>query len=56
KVRELHAYERALIATIHRFIQEILNKWQSQITKSSARQLHLLNMSARAEGIPRMAG
>ncbi|MBD0846462.1 SWIM zinc finger domain-containing protein [Pectobacterium versatile] len=56
QVRALHADERALMATLNAFIQDIMNQGLSHISKSSARQLHLLNMSARAEGLPRLAG
>lgn len=54
--RGLNADERALIAMLNAFIHDVLNQGLSHISKSSARQLHLLNMSARAEGLPRLAG
>ncbi|HHR5847024.1 TPA: SWIM zinc finger family protein [Providencia alcalifaciens] len=47
--------EHTVIATIQHFIQEMLRQGLSHISQSSAAQLHLLNMSARAEGLPRLA-
>ncbi|HGN0867920.1 TPA: SWIM zinc finger family protein [Providencia alcalifaciens] len=47
--------EQAVIATIQRFIHDMLRQGLSHISQSSAAQLHLLNMSARAEGLPRLA-
>ncbi|MBS4430031.1 SWIM zinc finger family protein [Pectobacterium punjabense] len=54
--RALNADEQALIAMLNAFIRDVMNQGLSHISKSSARQLHLLNMSARAEGLPRLAG
>lgn len=47
--------ENAVIATISHFIHDMLRQGLSHISQSSAAQLHLLNMSARAEGLPRLA-
>ncbi|PWD60764.1 SWIM zinc finger family protein [Pectobacterium parmentieri] len=54
--RALNADEQALITMLNAFIHDVMNQGLSHISKSSARQLHLLNMSARAEGLPRLAG
>lgn len=51
----LMAEEHALISTIEQFIDDLLRQGLSHISASSATQLHLLNMSARAEGLPRLA-
>ncbi|WP_409309314.1 SWIM zinc finger family protein [Pectobacterium sp. B1J-3] len=53
--RALNADEHALITSLHSFIDDVMNQGLSHMSKSSARQLHLLNMSARAEGLPRLA-
>ena len=53
--RPLSAEENILIKTIEHFIQDLLQQGLSHISKSSAAQLHLLNMSARSEGLPRLA-
>lgn len=47
--------DKAVIESIQIFIQNILRQGLSHISQSSAVQLHLLNMSARAEGLPRLA-
>lgn len=47
--------DKAVIGTIQVFIQDMLRQGLSHISQSSAVQLHLLNMSARAEGLPRLA-
>lgn len=41
--------------SIEQFIQDMLRQGLSHISQSSASQLQLLNMSARAEGLPRLA-
>ncbi|MEQ5325039.1 SWIM zinc finger family protein [Proteus sp. fly-1008] len=53
--RPLNDEEIALIKTIELFIYDLLRQGLSHISLSSATQLHLLNMSARAEGLPRLA-
>ncbi len=53
--RPLNDEEIALINTIEQFIDDLLRQGLSHISLSSATQLHLLNMSARAEGLPRLA-
>lgn len=53
--RPLTEEEFALIETIEQFIDDLLRQGLSHISHSSATQLHLLNMSARAEGLPRLA-
>lgn len=53
--RPLNDEESALITTIEQFIYDLLRQGLSHISLSSATQLHLLNMSARAEGLPRLA-
>lgn len=53
--RPLIAEELTLINTIEQFIADLLRQGLSHISASSATQLHLLNMSARAEGLPRLA-
>lgn len=53
--RPLNDEEIALINTIEQFIYDLLRQGLSHISLSSATQLHLLNMSARAEGLPRLA-
>lgn len=53
--RPLVTEELALIGTIEQFIADLLRQGLSHISASSATQLHLLNMSARAEGLPRLA-
>nr|WP_314265022.1 SWIM zinc finger family protein [uncultured Moellerella sp.] len=53
--RPLSLEDNALIETIELFIQDLLQQGLSHISKSSAAQLHLLNMSARSEGLPRLA-
>lgn len=47
--------DKTVIATIGQFIQDLLRQGLSHISQSSATQLHLLNMSAKAEGLPRLA-
>ncbi|WP_265497635.1 SWIM zinc finger family protein [Providencia rustigianii] len=47
--------EHKVLETIQRFIHDMLRQGLSHISQSSAAQLHLLNMSARAEGLPRLA-
>ena len=47
--------DKAVIETIQAFIQDMLRQGLSHISQSSAVQLHLLNMSARAESLPRLA-
>ncbi|HGV3501264.1 TPA: SWIM zinc finger family protein [Providencia stuartii] len=47
--------DKIVIATIGQFIQDLLRQGLSHISQSSATQLHLLNMSAKAEGLPRLA-
>lgn len=44
-----------VISTVRQFIQDLLRQGLSHISQSSATQLHLLNMSAKAEGLPRLA-
>ncbi|HGN1705130.1 TPA: SWIM zinc finger family protein [Providencia rettgeri] len=51
----LSADDKAVIETIEQFILDMLRQGLSHISQSSAAQLHLLNMSARAEGLPRLA-
>lgn len=53
--RPLSDDEIALIDTVKAFIHSLLQQGLSHVSKSSATQLHLLNMSARAEGLPRLA-
>ncbi|AHG20917.1 SWIM zinc finger protein [Chania multitudinisentens RB-25] len=53
--RPLSDDEIALIHTVKTFIHSLLQQGLSHVSKSSATQLHLLNMSARAEGLPRLA-
>ncbi|WP_369311147.1 SWIM zinc finger family protein [Providencia rettgeri] len=47
--------DKSVITTIAQFIQDLLRQGLSHISQSSATQLHLLNMSAKAEGLPRLA-
>ncbi|WP_340607747.1 SWIM zinc finger family protein [Xenorhabdus bharatensis] len=47
--------EKNLIAIVNQFIQELLRQGLSHISRSSATQLHLLNISAKAEGLPLLA-
>lgn len=53
--RPLSEDEIAVIGMVTRFIQDILRQGLSHVSRSSAKQLQLLNMSARAEGLPRLA-
>ncbi|MEQ2025554.1 SWIM zinc finger family protein [Xenorhabdus szentirmaii] len=53
--RSLSEDEKNLIATINQVIQDILRQGLSHVSRSSAAQLHLLNMSARSEGLPLLA-
>ncbi|HBO22019.1 MAG TPA: hypothetical protein DD649_03895 [Providencia sp.] len=46
--------DKAVIESIQIFIQNMLRQGLSHISQSSAAQLQLLNMSARAEGLPRL--
>lgn len=45
----------AVMESVEQFIQDMLRQGLSHISQSSAAQLHLLNMSARTEGLPRLA-
>ncbi|MFT0210985.1 hypothetical protein VQ643_00005 [Pseudomonas sp. F1_0610] len=47
--------ELALVNHIELHLNELLAQGLSHVSQSSARQLHMLNMSARAEGLPRLA-
>lgn len=53
--RPLSSDEINVIEMISRLIDDLLRQGLSHISRSSAKQLHLLNMSARAEGLPRLA-
>ncbi|MEY0066421.1 SWIM zinc finger family protein [Providencia rettgeri] len=47
--------DKMVMSSIEQFIQDMLRQGLSHISQSSASQLQLLNMSARAEGLPRLA-
>ncbi len=47
--------DKVVMDSIEQFIQDMLRQGLSHISQSSASQLQLLNMSARAEGLPRLA-
>lgn len=51
----LTADELTLVNTIEQHLNELLAQGLSHVSQSSARQLQMLNMSARAEGLPRLA-
>ncbi|QWQ15131.1 SWIM zinc finger family protein [Providencia rettgeri] len=47
--------DKVVMDSIEQFIQDMLRQGLSHISQSSASQLQLRNMSARAEGLPRLA-
>ncbi|WP_156292498.1 SWIM zinc finger family protein [Serratia oryzae] len=55
RLLSLNDDEIALINTIRAFIHSLLQQGLSHVSKSSALQLHFLNLSARAEALPRLA-
>ncbi|EJD6045878.1 SWIM zinc finger family protein [Providencia rettgeri] len=53
--QELTQDDKMVMGSVEQFIQDMLRQGLSHISQSSTSQLQLLNMSARAEGLPRLA-
>lgn len=52
---QLNPPERELLASIQHLLQELLRQGLSHASQASAVQLRMLNLSARTEGLPRLA-
>lgn len=52
---QLNLAERELLASIEQLLQELLHQGLSHASPPSAMQLRMLNLSARTEGLPRLA-
>lgn len=52
---QLNPAERDLLASLHALLQELLRQGLSHASQASAVQLRMLNLSARTEGLPRLA-
>lgn len=48
--------ERELLASVQQLLHELLGQGLSHVSRASALQLRLLNLGARTEGLPRLAG
>ena len=52
---QLSPAERDLLTSLHALLQELLRQGLSHASQASAVQLRMLNLSARTEGLPRLA-